>query len=57
MRLLDRELGKEVLVDAAEDVARGLLDLLAVEQPHQVLEHLGLEDAALRASDAHLGSR
>ena len=47
VRLLDRELGEEVLVDAAEDVAGGLLDLLAVEQAHQVFEHLGLEDAVV----------
>ena len=45
VRLLDGELGEEVFVDAAEDVARGVFDLLTVEVPHQVFEHLGLEDA------------
>src|SRR6266545_5281656 len=44
VRLLDRELGEEILVDASEDVAGSLLDLLAVEEAHEVLEHLGLED-------------
>ena len=52
VRLLDRELGEEVLVDAAEDVAGGLLDLLAVEQAHQVFEHLGLEDAVVLGQHA-----
>ena len=52
VRLLDRELGEEVLVDAAEDVAGGLLDLRAVEEAHQVFEHLGLEDAVVLRQDA-----
>ena len=55
VRLLDGELGEEILVDAAEDVAGGLLDLLAVEQPHQVFEHLGLEDAVVLRQ--HAGER
>lgn len=52
VRLLNRELGEEVLIDAAEDVAGGELDLFAVEQPHQILEHLGLEDAVVLWQDA-----
>ena len=52
VRLLDRELGEEVLVDAAEDIAGGLLDLLAVEEAHQVFEHLGLEDAVVLGQHA-----
>ena len=42
----------EVLVDATEDVASGLLDLLAVEQAHQIFENLGLEDAEVLGQDA-----
>ena len=50
--LLNGELGQEVFVDAAEHVAGGLLDLFAVEQAHQVFEHLGLEDAIVLRQDA-----
>jgi len=50
--LLDRELGEEVFVDAAEDVAGGLLDLLAVEEAHQVFEHPRLEDAVVLGQHA-----
>jgi hypothetical protein len=34
VRLLDGEFGEKVLVDATEDIAGGLLDLLAVEEAH-----------------------
>ena len=47
MRLLDRELGEKVFVDATEDIADGLMDPLAIEPPHQVFEHFGLEDAVI----------
>ena len=43
--LLNGELSEEVFVDAAEDVAGGLADPLAVKQTHQVFEHLGFKDA------------
>ena len=49
---LDGELGEEILVDAAEDVAGGVLDLLAVEQAHEVFEDLGLEDAVVLGQHA-----
>ena len=52
VRLLDRELGEKVLVDATEDIAGGLLDLLAVEQTHQVFEHLGFEDTVVLRQDS-----
>ena len=52
VRLLHRELGEEVFVDAAEDIAAGLLDLLAVEQAHQVFEDLRLEDAVVLGQHA-----
>ena len=52
VRLLDGELGEKVFVDAAEDIAGGLLDLLAVEEAHQVFEHLGLEDAVVLGQHA-----
>ena len=57
VRLLDGELGEEVFVDAPEDVAGGLLDLLAVEQAHQVFEHLGLEDAVVLGQDTLAAAR
>jgi hypothetical protein len=50
--VLDRELGQEVFVNAAEYVARGVPDLLAVEQPHEIFKHLGLEDAVILGQDA-----
>ena len=43
VRALLGELGEEVFVDAAEDVARRRAQLLAVEHAHQVFEHLVLE--------------
>ena len=52
VRLLDRELGEKIFVDAPEDVAAGLLDLLAVEEPHQVFEHFRLEDAVVLGQHA-----
>ena len=52
VRLLDGELGQEVFVDAAEHVAGGVLDLLAVEEAHQVFEDLGLEDAVVLGQHA-----
>ena len=42
VRLLDGKLGHEVSKDAAEDIARGLLDEFAVEHAHQVFEDLGI---------------
>ena len=51
MRLLDGELGEEVFVDAPEDVAGGALDLLAIEEAHQFLKHLWLEDAVVLRED------
>ncbi len=52
MGLLDRELGQEVLINAAEHVAGGLLDLLAVEHTHEFFEHLRLEDAVVLGQHA-----
>ena len=52
VRFLDREFGEKVLVDAPEDIAGGVLDLLAVEQAHQVFEHRCLEDAVVLGQDA-----
>ena len=47
VRLLDGELGEEVLVDFSEDIARCAFDLLAVEEPHQLFEHFWLENAVV----------
>src|SRR5437870_10311313 len=52
MRFLNRKLGEEILVDAPEDVAACLLDPLAIEQAHQILEDLRLENAVLFWQDA-----
>jgi len=48
---LDREFGEEVFVDAAENIAGGGADALAVEQAHEFLEHLRLEDAIILRKD------
>ena len=49
--LLNRELGEEVLVDAAEDVTRGLSNLLTVEEAHEVFQHARLEDTEVFRQD------
>lgn len=52
MCLTDRELGENVLVDPTEHVAGTILDLLTIEDPHQVFEHLGFEDAVVLGQQA-----
>ena len=48
MRLLVGEPGEEVLVDAAEDVARDLLQLVGVERAQELAEHVVVQLLVLR---------
>ena len=49
------ELRAAIAFEAAEDIARRVLDLLAVEHAHQVFEDLGLEDAVALGEHAFQG--
>jgi hypothetical protein len=44
---IDHKFREEIFIDATKDIAGGLLDLVAVEQAHQVFKHPGFEDAII----------